>query len=89
MSNLTAYLERMERAGQRIAPLHLFDLARQQGFTGAVTVHYFNGKPMKAEVGRQVQIVLIDQEITAEGVEKGAIQTAALPVPTANPLTSR
>lgn len=62
MSRLTDLLTRFSLTGQCISRDHIFDLARQEQFTGYIGFHFRDGIPRRVESGRPVQVDLALEE---------------------------
>ncbi len=45
----------------------VFDLARQDRFTGAVTFHFRDGKPLSVATGAPYQTQLVEEECSVSG----------------------
>lgn len=45
----------------------VFDLARQDKFTGAVTFHFRDGKPLSVATGAPYQTELVEEECSKSG----------------------
>lgn len=62
MSRLTDLLTRFSITGRRVSKASIFDLARQERFTGYIGFHFRDGIAHRVESGRTVQVDLDPDE---------------------------